>query len=244
MQTLHSKKTRAEVIDALGQVLPLLSGSAADHTGTVAAMLEDLGREALSLIHASFLHKSRGGIDAAGQWWLPLDRKTVAYQRDHPGLSRKKMGQRPRGLLTAKQDARWRQVFAWKWRSLQAQGGGSQTAAGNAAAVAWVVLKAEGARTIWHAYGWRQVDTLVASGALLESLTPGSGHSHQLFEVGSGSVRVGSKLPYADAHHHGIPGRVLPARPLWPEQAPPSWEERLLEVVERWTGVLVHRLAA
>lgn len=249
MPTIHTKRSADEVQQDVGRLGSILAGHEADPTGgMMAAMLEELGDMALALISDSFIHLSQSGVSSDGRYWEPLKEKTVAYSRDHPGLVRKHPLDRPRGLLSAKQDKRWRGIFQAIYYSLVRTYYKSpvynKEAAGNAAAYAWQVLKSEGARTILAEYGRRVVDILQASGDLLESLTPHSGSSHQIFERGLGTVIVGSKLPYAGAHHRGNPSKNLPARPLWPDPAnlPQEWQDKFMEIIAKYCGLMLQRM--
>ena len=78
----------------------------------------------------------------------------------------------------------------------------------HAAAVAWLVLKIEGAKTLVDKYGHRIVEILRDTGLLLNSLSPGVYSSERVFKVGHGEVIVGTNRKGAAAHHHGVPGRL------------------------------------
>ena len=95
---------------------------------------------------------------------------------------------------------------------------------GHAAAVAWLILKGEGAQTLVDKYGHRQVEILRDTGLLLNSLSPGVASSERVFRVAPGEVIVGTNRKGAKGHHEGIPGR-LPQRRLWPSPSnwPASW---------------------
>lgn len=241
MPTINTALSREQVREIVHQLPALLSGQQPDPTGTVQEMFRELGTEALTLIHEAFLHKSKGGVDEAGISWPRLSRRYVAYGREHGGRKPKKQGERPRGLLTTKQDERWRKIFAGTYQRLLGQG--SADAGANAAALAWHILKLEGAHTALDVYGNRQPDMLVKSGELLASLTPGSGHPAQIFEISPGTVKVGSRLPYAEAHNKGVPSRNLPARPFKPQgPLPERWRERFNAIIARYTGILLQRL--
>jgi hypothetical protein len=240
---IQTSMNRTDVRAALARLPGLLSGRTPDPSGIVHETMRRLGEEALNRIHGAYLHKARGGVDEAGISWPPLKPETVAYKRQHAGLVRKKKGERPRGLLTEKQDARWRGIFAGKVRSLQRQGLSYEDSAANAAALAWHILKLEGARLIRDVFGGRHVDVLIDQGDLIESLSPGSGSQHQVFEVGDGAVKVGSDLPYALAHHKGVPSRNLPARRLWPDgDVPASWQTAFDQIIEQGIGDLIRWL--
>jgi hypothetical protein len=52
----------------------------------------------------------------------------------------------------------------------------------------------------------------------------------QVFELRTGSITLGTRRPYALAHHQGVPQLRLPQRRLWPEPSRwvRSWWERFL----------------
>ena len=234
---IQTTLSAAEVHARLEQIPAILAGDIHDPTGKLKELYEALAAEALACIHDDFLRKSQGGTGSDGVSWPPLKAETIAYGRDH-GF-KKKRGERPRGLLSDAEDAQWRQVFARSYQSLLGQGVGMRDAAGHAAAHAWTVLKAQGAGTIIGVFGHFPALVLQRSGALLRSLTPGSGSPDQILEVRveEGVIRVGSRLPQAGAHQHGNPARNLPQRKLWPEeneQLPDAWQRRFDAVVEMW----------
>jgi phage gpG-like protein len=81
-------------------------------------------------------------------------------------------------------------------------------------------------------YSARTVEILRDTGALLNSLTPLSASSSQVFDVAhAGSVTIGTNLAYAAAHHEGDPRRNLPQRRLWPDPNdwPPTWWQDIHE---------------
>lgn len=235
MDTFTSGKSPDEAADALQSLPAVLAGETGDPNA--GAMLREIGETMLHLVHDDFLVKASGGTGADGVTWPPLHRESVAYSR---GAPKKAAGERPRGLLTPAQDKRWRGIYA----SLLGRYGGGKTAQGNAAAVAWTILKAEGARTVLDTYGDRQVMMLIDSGELLASLTPGSGHPDQVLIVDAttGTVTFGSAVKYAMTLHHGSAAKNIKPRPLWPEELPPAWQEKIEEVIARWTGVIIRTL--
>ena len=223
---IHVRATRAEVRQLIGMIPQIASGriggrSASDQLTT------RIGLAALSKIRQAFVVKATGGTDEAGERWKPLSQKTVAYSRRHPGLARQSVraGSRPSHALSTDQRSRWWELYR---RNLARYKGDK----GRAAAVAWLVLKGEGAKTLLELYGNTQVDILRDTGILLNSLSPGVPGSvpDQVFRIGVGEVIVGTNRKGAASHHQGIPGR-LPQRRLWPEPSkwPASWWESILE---------------
>lgn len=93
--------------------------------------------------------------------------------------------------------------------------------------------KAERARRMknFDKYSNRTVEILRDTGMLLNSLTPGSASPHQVFNVGPGSVIIGTNRAGAADHHEGRPERGLPQRRLWPDPRrwPETWRLDILE---------------
>ena len=226
---IHVRASRSDIRRAITS-LPTVARSG----GPVAnAMMTRCGMAALGRIKQAFVVKARGGTDEAGDSWPPLSPKTIAYsktrQRGRGGRTKaeKKRASHPSQALNDKQQARWWQVYR---RQLAIYKGDK----GHAAAVAWLVLKKEGAQTLVDKYGNRQVEILRDTGLLLNSLSPGVANSASIFRVGRGEVIVGTNRKGAAAHHAGIPGR-LPQRRLWPEPRkwPTSWWRDLQEQVKQ-----------
>lgn len=224
--------TKEEVRQTIVDVMRAVAGHGPDPGNAARGVQLRCGVALLSKIQQAFLRKSRGEPSDDGIVWPPLSRSTIANRRPAP---RKTKGQRPRGLLTAKEDARWRKIFAQMVAMLRANGTDESTVMTVAARIAWAKLKSEGAKTKLAVYGGRKVDTLRDTGLLFRSLTPGvddkpSNAQGQIFETPPGSVIVGTKVkPW---HHKGIPGR-LPARPLWPDVLPDHWWEAIHQAALR-----------
>lgn len=200
------------------------------------AMMARCGMALLGRIRQAFVVKARGGTDEAGESWQPLSPKTIAYsktrQRGQGGRTRaeKSRDARPSQALNRSQQDRWWEVYR---RQLRIYRGDKS----HAAAVAWLVLKGEGARTLVDKYGYRKVEILRDTGLLLNSLSPGVRSAESVFRVGKGEVIVGTNRKGATGHHEGIPGR-LPQRRLWPapKNWPESWWRDILEQLK--SGVL------
>lgn len=188
------------------------------------ALLTRIGLTILGRIKRAFIVKARGGTDETGDKWAPLSKKTIAYSRRGRTATERKREARPSQGLTKKQQDRWWEVY----RRALAQHKGDK---GHAAAVAWVVLKKEGAKTLLDKYGNRKVEILRNDGLLLNSLSPGSGSPDQIFQVGDGVITLGTNRKGAMSHHLGDPSRNLPQRRLWPDPKdwPSSWWDEILE---------------
>lgn len=211
--TVKVRATRA----AIKQAIALIPRSARAGGNTANAMLVRCGLAILGRIKQAFIAKSHGGTDDAGDRWVPLKPATIAGRRGNRSKSEKRRNARPSQALTKAQQTRWWDVYR---RQLAIYKGNK----GHAAAVAWIVLKNEGATTLVDKYGHRKVDILRDTGLLLNSLSPGVVTQNSVFRVGRGEVIVGTNRKGAAAHHKGVPGR-LPQRRLWPEvrKWPVSW---------------------
>lgn len=231
--TIHIRMTRRELRARLAQLPGILAGTQADPNGLDQVVPQAVGVEALSILREAFIAKSRGGADEAGLSWLPLSKKYVAYGRRHPGLNAKRTKaaakeRTSRPLLTEAQNARWKKLYSTKLFQLARSKGVGLIATvpgelkGQAAAYAWAILKAEGAKTILGAYGDAQVEIGRDTGRLFASLSPGQ--VGNVLQAEPGSVVVGTNVEYA--------GRFHARRPLWPppDQWPAQWLGRLLRV--------------
>lgn len=242
-QTLHVRATRAQVARVLSRIPKILGGHQGGAHAAVQALLVRLGLTALQFIKEAFLVKARGGTDVTGLRWAPLSPYTIA-RRKHPGYSKstgqftkkrlpsaKVRGQpqyRPSWILSQKQRDRWWEVYR---RGLGRYKGDKA----HAAALAWFVLKAEGAPTLLGVYGKMGVEILRDTGLLYNSLEPGvwpvpepppqnpPRKPLQVFRRERLAVVVGTRRRWAGTHHYGVPGRI-PRRRLWPD--PSRWPER------------------
>lgn len=224
-QTVYVRSTRA----ALRQIIAGIPAASRMSNTVMNAVMVRCGMAILGRIRTAFITKARGGTDDAGDSWPPLSPKTIAYsktrQRGVGGRTRaeKARNARPSQALTQKQQDRWWEVYR---RQLAIYKGDKR----HAAAVAWLILKSEGAKTLLDKYGNRQVEILRDTGLLLNSLSPGISSPAKVFRIGPGEVIVGTNRKGAKAHHTGVPGR-LPQRRLWPlvSRWPASWWRDLLE---------------
>ncbi len=232
---VHFRGTRQQLHSLISTLPRILSGHVSDPTGLTRGLQLRIGVQALSLIKEAFVAKARGGSDEAGDSWPPLSKKYVAYHRRHPGLASKRAqakaeGRPGRPLLTKQQNERWKSIYARTLHALTPnllQGPGREEKS-HAAAHAWMVLKAEGGKTIFGEYADAPTETLRDTGTLLNSLSPGvdgpSGHPNQIFNVSPGSIIVGSNRKGAAFHHRG-------KRRLWPrvETWPARWWSLIMD---------------
>ena len=205
----------------------ILSGRLADTTGLVRGLHMRVGVAALSVLKEAFIVKARGGTDEAGIKWAPLSPITLARRR-HPDLIRSGPSWR-RPLLTADQDALWRATFRWALRKTDQN-------KGHAAAIAWVVTKAAGGKTIRGVVGNLPYEIGRDTDIMFNSLSPTADGPGPLgiIRPEPGAVVIGTTVPYAKWFHHGT--RRQPARPIWParqEQWPANW---LADIRDVWVS--------
>ena len=238
--------SRAAVRSALSHIPEVaLAGGA-----TANVMMTRCGLTALGRIRKAFIAKAQGGTDEAGDRWEPLKPETIAYSRRHRKkagnprdsqlFSRAKRlpwvpkagvraGYAPSYALTTKQNSRWWDLY----RQGLAMFKGDK---GSAARRAWAISKREGATTLIAQYGGTQVDILRDTGLLLNSLSPGTYSSEQIFRVLPGEVIVGTNRKAAVFHHEGRGHN--PQRRLWPE--PAKWpSEWWLDIAEQGRAGLI-----
>lgn len=219
MPVVTSQAT-SEQLESLWEKLPkVLSGAAPDPWGVAQGLQLRLGMVLLSKIRQDFETKSRGGTGEDGIKWVPLTKQTIANRRPAP---RKRKDERPRGLLTADEDARWSKIFAQRKARFLLQGESDKEASIRAAKIAWTILKEAGAKTKLDVFGNRVVDILRDTSKLFNSFSPGVHAEGQIFRTPPGRVIVGTNQRVW--HHEGVPGK-LPARPFFPPDGnlPESW---------------------
>lgn len=260
----HGGRTEARRL--IRGVVAALSGREVDRSFVARGVFLTLGFAALTSIQKDFLVKSRGGVGADGVKWPPLSKEYLAYQRRFEKGEKKALkaaagiGKESRfgvggnkGILTAEQRKRWKQIFGTRFQRFAASGG-EKEAASKAAAIAWATIKAEGAKTMLEVYGNRQVDILRDTGVLFNSLSPGEltgeggranystptdkGGEDQVFRLLDNGVVVGTNVAYAAVHQNGNASNPkIPARPFLPREVPDTW-------LQEWTDAGLDALAA
>jgi hypothetical protein len=173
-------------------------------------MFRECGTIILGHIRRSFMTKSHGGTDEAGERWKPLSPKTIVYSRRSGSKTR------PSESLNKQQSERWWSLY----RQGLAMFKGDKS---HAARRAWFVVKKEGATTLFDKYQHSNVSILYNTGKLFDSI---------VFDVERSGVLIRSDAEYASAHHYGIPGR-LPQRRLWPEAGkwPALWWNEITQTI-------------
>lgn len=228
-QTLHLPNTKRLDLQAELRDLPAyISGKKRDRHGLGRTFKSFFIQKVYAKIRTAFLAKSDGGSDEFGDRWKPLTKETIAQRPLAKGEAKQLgvTGYRTRGLLTRKQDERWRGVFASTFKRLSRVMPEGEAKA-IAAKTAWAILKSEGAKTKLDVFGNRKVPILRVSGRLLDSLSPGdvSGGTYrarpeQLAKHTGNLIVIGSKVPYALTMHR--------TRRLWPS----------VDKMNRWFAVI------
>jgi hypothetical protein len=253
IQNVTTNRSPQTVMRAIQGVVNALTGAGPDRGGLARSVHLAGGVEALSNVKADFVRKASGATGEDGTTWAPLTKEYLAYQRrfgkGEKAALKKAAGltsaNRQRGLLTAAQNKRWKQVFWQVFSRLQLSLSDSEAKA-RASAAAWSVVKREGARTMLEVFGNRKVDINRDTGVLLNSLSPGvfdgstyqkpsgEGGSEQIMEPIVNGVVVGTNVAYAAAVHK--------RRPLWTDPFPEVWTQRIANVVEQ-AMVIAFRLS-
>ncbi len=157
--------------------------------------LQACGMSVLWHIRQAFIVKSTGGTDEAGLRWAPLAASTLAARKRKYG-ARRKQKRDSKGRFTSEESPAARRMR--------------------------LIIRSRG-RIPVHDRRPGSYDILRDSGALLDSLSPGSDSPHQVFTVDRGRVTFGTTRPGAATHPHGSPSRGIPQRRLWPD--PKEWPE-------------------
>lgn len=262
METVTFNGARNEAARIIRALLASLTGRA--RVEAARGVFIAIGIATLSEVHQDFIVKARGGAGADGTVWKRLSPKTLAYSRRFgPGeqSALKKaagLGRANRlapggksGLLTVAQLKEWRKIYASRLAKFAATMPLSEAKA-KAAAIAWAVMKAKGAKTKLEVYGNREHEVLRDTSVLANSLSVGiisgnnyqrpmiDGGEQQIFELLDNGVIIGTNVIYARSHHEGLNG--LPKRPILPVNGiPPQWEDRILDAGMRALSIAIEQ---
>jgi hypothetical protein len=243
-RTITVRLSRRRVLTIIRKAIDAVTGQG-PQSAPVRALQVRVGLTVLNKIREAFIQKAQGGADDSGLTWPPLSPFTIAYKRRHREIGRR--GQvTNRWLPRSSQRASYAPSYALtpqqrdQWWRLYYNGLHKGMGRSHSAAAAWLIVKADGARTLMDLYGNAQVEILRDTGALLRSLTPGGvpdGEATspprtrlQIFRLERGQIVLGTERPWAETHHQGVPGRI-PQRRLWPEPSawPAAWWKGILE---------------
>lgn len=245
MNTIYIRTSREMARDAIIDVVRSVCGTSTTHAFLAKSIHTSIGIAALSDIKSDFVRKARGETGEDGNKWPTLSREFLAYGRrfgpDEQAALKKaaglNSGHRNRGLLSAAQDKRWRQIFSQSLNRLVASlplG----AAKARAAQIAWTALKRMGAKTKLDVFGDRVHEILRDTGVLLNSLSAGeldtgdgnyTPPADQIFMLTESGIIVGTNVVYARHHNRG--SAKMPKREFIPvDGAPQVW-------LDRWTSV-------
>lgn len=206
-----------------------------------ACLLNHLAFQLFTRIEKAFRDKSSGGNDELGQYWKPLDPKTIAArpitEREE---KRFKLQNREKGLLTPEETRIWKGIFASLFAKYR-KSMNDQRAKYLAGKAAWAILKSRGAKTRIGLLSRRKVPILVISERLLESVSAGtlSGNRYykpkeQIFNSDDGELELGSEVPYAkyvNRQRKIIPSKTAMIRGGWIKEALKKASLGLAEVI-------------
>lgn len=221
--TIRTRTPKRELNRFLRGLPKQLSGKKPDTTRIRNVFFAAYANKYFAQVHKAFLKKSKGGTDELGVKWKKITQQTKAQRSVRPGdISRLAIGgrgsqafkNRVRGLLTEDQDKRWRGIYFAFFKKL-ANRIGEVRARKRAAAIAWSILKKEGAKTKLNTLGRRNLPIGINTRQLVESLKPGTAtgpryhaRKDQIYEITADGLQLGSDVPHAAAFHR--------KRPIWP----------------------------
>lgn len=226
---IRVQATRAAIYKAVARI-PRVARAGGDVANR---MMLNAGMALLGHVKQAFLVKSRGGTDEAGERWAPLKPKTVAYRHSRTRKEAKRAA-RPSQALNARQRSWWWSLYR---RGLAMYRGDKARAARRA----WLILKSDGAITLFDKYRNGSRAILQDTGLLLASLSPEVQSDNRVVRITPGMIVVGTNRKGAAAHHSGVLRR-LPQRRLWPPPArwsPTWWRDVLKQVQNGLVGVAV-----
>lgn len=167
-------------------------------------------------IEKAFIDKSSGGADELGQYWKPLDPKTIAARPLTEKEEKRYADRSEKGLLTPGELRIWKGIFASQYAKHRKSMNDAR-AKYLAAKSAWAILKSKGAKTRIGLLSRRKVPILRISDRLLESVSAGtlSGNRYykpkeQIFRNEDGTLLLGSGVPYAE--HVNKARRIIPSK--------------------------------
>lgn len=222
MPTIIFRGTRAELSQILHTVPGILAGRT-PHAGDLARSLQlRMGNAYLSQLQGDFLTKSRGGTGRDGIKWAPLSPVTIANRRASPA-----------------DQAHYSRLYAKHLEILKAKGFPPAEARKQAAKVA----RAEQGRYL----ATRTVDIGRDTNRMFQSLVAGydtapPGSSDTTVRHTSGTLLIGSNVPYLQWFHGGTPRQ--PARPIAPPDGtiPDAWWPAVMDAGVRGLIVAVEEM--
>jgi len=169
-----------------------------------------------SKIEEAFIDKSKGGSDELGNYWKPLDPKTIAARPLTEKEEKRFKDRSEKGLLTPGELRIWKGIFASQYakhRKSMNDGRAKYLAAKSA----WAILKSKGAKTRIGFLSRRKVLILRISDRLLKSVSAGtlSGNRYykpqeQIFNNDDGTLLLGTSVEYAE--HVNKARKIIPSK--------------------------------
>lgn len=230
--------------DLVRRLPAMLAGRVPDEGGVASGFRARIAFAFYSLVAPNFNELGRGLPGADGDQWHPLSPEYLAYSRG-PASTRTAGGLAPGGkdgFMNAAELALWRRTYADRLAFYMMREPDKE-AKRHAAAEAWNVVKRAGVKTKLKEFGEGKVpgadyQILVDRGTLRQSLTIGTlsentgpdadyqAERDQVFDSRPDAVVVGSRVPYAAAHHAAK--KASRRRRLWPERFPSDWWRQIL----------------
>jgi hypothetical protein len=247
-RTIITEDRRPELEKLIRSLPAVLSGRVRDVHGIAFGLKSRIGWTFFALVSLAFEEKARGGVDSAGESWHPLSKHYLAYQRRLGSSGGKKPrgpGKAPggnNGFLSNAELKLWNRIYAdrYAWFMMREP---DKDASSHAAAVAWTILKAMGAKTKLEEFGNRvagaDYQILTNNGTMRRTLMPGElvgeGRAdseyhpprNQEFDDQGNRLVVGSNDPKAKYHHHAKDPKRR--RRLWPERLPADWWRQITD---------------
>lgn len=217
-------KTQKELVKDLPGIL---SGKKVDRFRLFQVFWSAVARSMLRSVYDAYEVKSEGGVDELGNKWKPLSPRTIAARPIRP-IDRKEFGigrTGNRGLLSPRENARWKGIFASTF-ARNATKLGEREAAQLASKTAWGILKSQGARLRSEVLSSRNVLILRLTNRLFRSLEPTQHRgvyrprTDQIAEASPKSIKIGTLVPYA--------ADVARARPIFPPSMQ-VWIDRAIQ---------------
>lgn len=171
--------------------------------------LRKCGLALLGLIRKAFIIKSMGGTDEAGDRWASLQLSTIIQRA------------RKRGVKVTSHRRKKKRV------EREQSSNPHRRRASN-------IIRGSATR-IYDKYSMKDTRILRETDKLLESLSPNSGSTDQVFEVSDNKLTIGTRREGAAAHHKGTD--KLPQRRLWPpvNSWPDSWWNTITKHIQDGT---------
>lgn len=251
-RTVITEDRKPELEQLIRSLPAILSGRVRDRYGVARGFRARVGWAFFSLVAEAFDEKSRGRVDSAGESWEPLSPEYLAYQRPITGRKPPKgPGKAPggkNGFLTKDQLRLWRRIYAdrYAWFIMREPDDEAQS---HAAAVAWIIVKAQGAKTKLAEFGSRKAGVdysiLRDRGTMRQTIQPGEVTDPegvaseydpprgQEFEDHGTRLVVGSNDPKAKWHHNGKGRRE---RRFWPRRLPAEWWRQIMDAAAGGLG--------